>query len=354
MQPLSVPCFWSELLLHLSTKSIVMNKLTRMSLFLLFGWMGSSLLFSQTGEKVTLFFAGDVVLSNHIETQVGDKFDYVFGRWNEVDTSAIFMFNFEHPITTAKRKVEKEYNFKMHPKYLRTLHHGRVTLVNAANNHIADYGIAGIDDTMNYLDSAGIRYVGIGKNLEEARRPVIIEKNGKKIGFLGYHGGGKFAATRTRTGLAPRYEPYIIEDVERLRPQVDYVVVNFHWGTELAEKPDHSQIALAHHVIDAGADLIVGHHPHVLQGVETYKGKTIAYSLGNFIFGGNFRDSYPTAVLKVTLADAEPAVELVPVSVTHWQPHVSDDATRTNVLNLMRKRSKSFSNSILFSSGITQ
>ncbi|MBI3788176.1 MAG: CapA family protein, partial [Ignavibacteriales bacterium] len=218
---------------------------------------------------MTLFFAGDVVLSNHIETQVGNQPGYVFERWNEVDTSAIFMFNLEHPITTARRKVEKEYNFKMHPKYLRTLREGRVTLINAANNHIADYGIAGIDDTMKYLDSVGIRYVGIGKNLEEARRPVIIEKNGKRIGFLGYHGGGKFAATRTRTGLAPRYEPYIIEDVKQLRSQVDYVVVNFHWGTELAEKPDRSQIALAHDVIDAGADLIVGHHPHVLQGVET-------------------------------------------------------------------------------------
>lgn len=303
---------------------------------------------------MTLFFAGDVVLSNHVEMQVGDKFDYVFERWNEIGASDIFMVNLEHPVTQATKKVEKEYNFKMHPKYLRTLQLGRVTVVNAANNHIADYDVVGINETMKSLDSVGIRYVGIGKNLEEARRPVIIEKGGKKIGFLGYHGGGKFAATRSHTGLAPRYEPYIIEDVKQLRPHVDYVVVNFHWGTELAEQPDHGQIALAHHVIDAGADLIVGHHPHVLQGVETYKGKTIVYSLGNFVFGGNIRDSYPTAVLKVTLSDTEPAVELVPVSVTRWQPHVADDATRTNVLNLMRERSKLFSKSMLFSSEVTQ
>lgn len=341
-------------MLHCLIKLMMINKLIRVVLFLLCGWISNPLLFSQSGGSVTLIFGGDVVLSNHVESFVGDKFEYVFERWNEVVASDIFMFNLEHPITRATSKVEKEFNFKMHPKYLRTLQQGRVTLVNAANNHIADYDRAGIDNTMKYLDSIGVRYVGIGKNLDQARQPVIIEKNGKKIGFLGYHGGGKFAATHSRTGLAPRYEPYILEDVKQLRSQVDYIVVNFHWGTELAEQPDRGQIALAHHVIDAGADLIVGHHPHVLQGVEAYKGKTIAYSLGNFVFGGNSRDSYATAVLKVTLSDTEPAVELVPVSVTRWQPHIPDDAARTAVFNLMRERSKLFSKSILISSGIAQ
>lgn len=311
-------------------------------------------LFSQTEQPVVLLFAGDVVLSRHIESQVGDRFDYVFDKWNEVGPYDVFMVNLEHPVTQATTKVPKEFNFKMHPKYLRTLQLGGINIINAANNHVADYGLQGIYDTMRYLDSAGIRYVGIGKNLAEARKPVIFEKNGKKIGFLGYHGGGKFAAMGHQAGIAPRYGQYIAEDVARLRPEVDYVIVNFHWGTELEENPSNGQIQLAHQVIDAGADLIVGHHPHILQGIERYKGKVIAYSLGNFIFGGNFRSSYSTAVLKVALSTTGADVGLLPIQVSDWQPHLPSERVKAEVFDVIRKRSEFFSETISFSSGASE
>ncbi len=118
---------------------------------------------------------------------------------------------------------------------------------------------------MGYLDSVGVQYVGIGRNLSDARTPRIVEVRGKKIGFLGYHGGCSFAARKQRAGVAPRFLEYIVEDVQKLKRQVDFLVVNFHWGTELAEYPDEGQIEFAHKVVDAGADLIIGHHPHVLQ-----------------------------------------------------------------------------------------
>jgi len=302
---------------------------------------------SQPSEPVVLLFAGDVTLARHIDTQVGDNTGYVFQRWGSVRPYDIFMVNLENPVTESNEKVEKEYNFKMSPKYFRVLRDGGINIVNAANNHIADYGRSGIFDTMRSLDSAGIRYVGIGKNLREARKPVILSLKGRKVGFLGYHGGDRFAATEDSAGIAPRFQGYIVEDVKKLRQQADYVVVNFHWGEELAEYPDEWQRELAHRVIEAGANLIVGHHPHVLQGIEQYRGATIAYSLGNFVFGGNARHSYDTAVLKVVLNGNQPSVELLPVSVVRWQPRLAEGESAMNILQLVQERSSLLQNSTL-------
>lgn len=293
-------------------------------------------------EPVTMIFAGDLTLSDNVERYVGANTGYVFERWKPGANADIFMANLEHPITTATERVEKKFTFKMHPRYGATLLDAGLTLVTCANNHVFDYGLQGIDDTMRNLDSLGIQYVGIGKNLRDARRPVIIERKGRKIGFLAYYGGGEFAATPARQGFAPRYTRYILEDVRALKSSVDYVVVNFHWGVERATIPDDWQVTLAHKVAEAGADLIIGHHPHILQGIERYKESTIAYSLGNFVFGGNTQHTYETAVLKVTLTGERSEVELVPVSVRRWQPVVAEGAVRQSVLDLVRERSSHF------------
>lgn len=315
-----------------------MNFLPQLSLALLFFW---SIVLSQPKEPVVLLFAGDVTLDRHIERVAGEDPEYLFRGWN-VRPYDLFMVNLEHPITTSSSSIPKEFNFKMHPKYLRALQHAGITLVNAANNHVADFGLGGLFDTMQYLDSVGIGYVGIGKNLDEARKPFIVELKGWRVGFLGYHGNGRFSATTTRAGVAPRVEQHIIDDVRKLKPRVDFLVVNFHWGVELAEQPDEDQIRLAHRVVDAGADLIVGHHPHVLQGVERYNGATIVYSLGNFVFGGNSRHTYETAILKVVLSTGQPRITLVPVVVQEWQPRVADEQTAKRVKNLVQQRSAMF------------
>jgi poly-gamma-glutamate synthesis protein (capsule biosynthesis protein) len=286
-----------------------------------------------------MLFAGDLILSDNVERFVGSRMNYVFSKWKPGREADIFMVNLEHPITTATEKVEKKFNFKMRPEYGAILLDAGVTLVNSANNHVFDYGLRGIEDTMRYLDSLGIPYTGVGRNLKESRRPVIIEKKGRKVGFLGYFGGGDFAASGDRAGFAPRYARFIVEDVKKLKKSVDYVVVNFHWGVERAALPDDWQVTLARRVVDAGADLIIGHHPHVLQGIERYNGSVIAYSLGNFVFGGNSLHSYETAVLKVSLSDAGAEVELIPVSIRRWQPQPSVGSVRDTVLNLVRERS---------------
>lgn len=299
---------------------------------------------AQDRDTLVLVFAGDVVLSDNVERSVRERTDYVFEMWKPGREADVFMVNLEHPVTTATERVEKKFNFKMNPAYGATLLDAGISLVNVANNHIFDYGHQGMEDTMRFLDSLGIAYVGVGRNLSEARKPVVIRKKGRTVGFLGYFGGGDYAAGRNTIGFAPRYARFMVEDIRALKKRAEYVVVNLHWGVERALAPDEWQVRLAHRLVDAGADLIVGHHPHVLQGVERYKHATIAYSLGNFVFGGNSRHTYETGILKVTLAGAEPAVELVPVSVVRWQPRPSMESVARQVLDSVRLRSLNFQN----------
>ncbi len=320
----------------------------RIICFIVLSFGSTAVLMGQSQSPVVMIFAGDVTLAQHIETAVGDRTEYIFQHWLSLKPYDVFMVNLENPITTSEERVKKEFNFKMPEKYIRILQHGGVNIVNAANNHLADYGRLGIYDTIRNLDSASIRYVGIGRNLREARTPVIKTINGRTIGFLGYHGGEDFAATTDSAGLAPRYKGYVVGDVRRLRPKVDYVVVNFHWGEELAEFPDEWQIDLAHTVVDAGADLIVGHHPHILQGVEIYNGATIAYSLGNFVFGGNSRHTYDTAVIRVVLSESNPVVEVLPVTVARWQPRLAMGEHAERIVSTIQQRSSIFQDSLGF------
>ncbi len=302
---------------------------------------------SDDPDTIRMLFAGDVTLGAGVEAMIGDDTSYIFAKWQTPVPVDIFMVNLENPVTTAPKKVEKEFNFKMKPVHLSTLRRGGINIVNCANNHIHDYGTAGILETMENIDSADIARIGIGKDINEARTPKIFTIKGKRIGFLGYS-GWSFPAGKNKAGVAYRSVDVVTEDVKKLKPTVDLVVVNFHWGEELAELPNASQIILAHKVIEAGADLIIGHHPHVLQGIEVYKGKTIAYSLGNFVFGGHSRNSYETAVFAAEIIGNEIRSTIIPVSVKKYQPQIADEPARTRTLNLVQNRSKQFRKTISF------
>ena len=298
-------------------------------------------------DTVRMLFGGDVTLAYRFEELVGDNFENVFEHWDLWQKPDLFMVNLENPITTATEKVEKEWNFKMPVKYISVLQQGGINAVTCANNHVFDYGVAGILETMSVLDSAGIVRVGIGKTLSEARAPKIISLKGKRIALLGY-AGWSFPATSTRPGVVPRNIEYVVEDVKRIKENVDFVVVNFHWGEELEAFPGEGQKILARKTIDAGADAIIGHHPHVLQGIELYKGKPIAYSLGNFIFGGNERNTYETALLSIELMNDTMSVTLIPVAVKNYQPSIATGEVRERILKNVQQRSQQFRKTIFY------
>jgi poly-gamma-glutamate capsule biosynthesis protein CapA/YwtB (metallophosphatase superfamily) len=201
-------------------------------------------------------------------------------------------------------------------------------VLSLGNNHIDDFGGQAIARTKSLLAGRGIQAFGAGSDRADAGMPSIITAGERKIGFLGYTTNtdsdgispdiGSAIATPSQAGCNYYALPDIRNDIEQLKASVDTICVSMHWGHECYRYPSPGQIELAHAVVDAGADLIIGHHPHCYQGMETYKGGTILYSLGNFFFWNYLkRQGYPTwcGDFVVAICDLGPdgiKVEMVP------------------------------------------
>jgi poly-gamma-glutamate capsule biosynthesis protein CapA/YwtB (metallophosphatase superfamily) len=325
-----------------------MNILLRPLVLCLFpGFLWSQV---NTDSSIVFIFTGDLNFAHAFETANRHRPIDVFAHWKDIGTYDCMMVNLENAVTRSIDSVEKEFVFKMQPEFLSQFIGAGITIVNCANNHTADFGVEGILETIHQLDSAGIQHVGVGENFSDARKPVIYSKNDLRIGFVGYGGVKDFIAERKKPGTNSRNEKYIIKDIRKLKPQVDLIVVSLHWGEELETEPDQYQIGIARRIIDSGADLIIGHHPHVVQGIERYHGKIIAYSLGNFVFGGNANSANSeTAVLKVTITKSTMDVRVIPVRVRNWQPEPAKSQVARRILRRLEDRSKIFKETISFS-----
>jgi len=200
------------------------------------------------------------------------------------------------------------YCFRADPKVVGGLVFAGVDVVSMANNHIWDYGRPALEDTLDYLAANDLSAVGAGRSLEEARGPVIRTVAGTRIAYLAYTNllPASAQATDDHAGANIYDAGRMSEDITRARTIADVVVVSFHTGTEYETAHNPEQERIYHAAIDAGADMVVGHHPHVVQDIEQYKGKWIAYSLGNFIFDQNWSaGTRKGALLKVIVTDGE-------------------------------------------------
>ncbi len=257
---------------------------------------------------VTLAFAGDVMFSDAYlsaydssgVSAIAD--DTMLSRMQE---AGLFMINEEFPFSLQGEPMEdKQYTFRTDPKYVQIFQDLGVDAVTLANNHTLDYGRDAFCDTLDTLNQAEIAYVGGGYDLDEASAPLIRTLNGQTFAI--------FAATRvspsydwyatdSQAGLFQTYDATALNAaIEEADGLYDHVIVFVHWGIEQNDTPEEYQRALAEGYIDAGADLVVGCHPHVLQGFEYYNGVPIVYSLGNYLFGN--RDG-ETLLLNATFAD---------------------------------------------------
>ena len=266
----------------------------------------------QTDEgKATLLFGGDVLLSQHVLNayQKGGGIGGVLdaGYREAIDTADFFMVNQEFPFSSRGTAAEdKQYTFRLPPDRVSMFLEMGIDAVTLANNHALDFGTDALLDTCDTLDTAGILHTGAGADLDKAKKPVIAELEGIRVGILGATRvipEAGWAAGKNHPGMLATYDAAAaLEEIRRLRTECDYVVVMVHWGIEREEKPKDYQRTLGQQYIDAGADLVVGSHPHVLQGIEYYQGKPIVYSLGNFVFGSSIPK---TALLQVTLSKGE-------------------------------------------------
>ncbi|MEK7089479.1 MAG: CapA family protein, partial [Patescibacteria group bacterium] len=255
----------------------------------------------------TLLFVGDIMLSRDVDRQIKKHNDFTFPFWNIASTTrdADFVFgNLEGPVSDKGENQGSIYSFRDDPKTIEGLRFAGFDALSLANNHIFDWGRIALTDTVSRLNGVDIKTVGAGKNEAEANAPLIVNVKDTKIALLAFTNlyPESFWAKSDTAGISRFAENEIAEKIKELRKVADVVVVSMHWGEEYETRANAEQQRLGRVFIDAGTDIVVGHHPHVVQELEHYKNGWIAYSLGNFIFDQNFSDETRTgAMLEVKL-----------------------------------------------------
>lgn len=209
---------------------------------------------------------------------------------NEFDLCA---GNIECTLTDAETFSTPGYGLRITPSLAPLFRQMGITLATLANNHIRDLGDQGVKDTLRALKHVGIPTIGAGETLEAANRPAIFEIQGVRIGWIAVAERENNLATPSRAGAAPYLPQRLPDQIATLRAEVDHVVVSIHAGHEFCMVPSPEIIGGYRAAIDAGASAVIGHHPHVIQGVEEYGGGVIFYSLGNFCFDSDYVSAYP-------------------------------------------------------------
>lgn len=245
---------------------------------------------SKKTATTTIAFGGDVMLSRVVGQKMKENND---DAWPFREVAGIFstadlaIINLESPFTKGGDHYVPtgSFSFDADPKAIEGLKLAGIDLVNLANNHFGNQGQAGMRDTFDVLMAGGIKFIGAGKDQEAARQGETVEINGVRFGFLGYgYPESLYVATKDSAGIVNLTEDSARDDILRMKKSADVVIVVMHAGTEYTASPDSQQQDFARLAIDAGADLVVGHHPHWVQSVEIYKGRPIIYSLGNLVF----------------------------------------------------------------------
>ncbi len=234
---------------------------------------------------IKLLTLGDICPSCLDKTNFKNSTGYISLVENLKTYDGLIYANLECVLSDCKNTNLNKISLSCNPGYIKYL--SFIDIFSLSNNHIYDLGPEGVKDTINILNNNKKKYFGYGENINEARKPLIINKNGIKLGLIGYNSlttNGENYATDTKEGTSPIALDYLKTDILNLKKSVDHIIVSLHWGPENKYYPTPDQIMLGHKLVNFGASIIVGTHPHLIQGIETFNKRTICYSLGNFIF----------------------------------------------------------------------
>ena len=282
-------------------------------------------------NSFTLVAVGDIMLGRG----VGEKIErlgaeFPFERTAQILREADLTFgNLESPMSSTGVATEgKEVTFRAAPGAIHGIESAGIDVLSIANNHAMDYGPAALMETMDILAHSSIAYVGAGADWTAAHRPACFTINGTKIAFLAYSQQFHLVveAQHDHPGVAIARSEEIKADIEKANEWADIVIVSFHWGWEYSDHPDAVTRDLAHLSVESGASLVIGHHPHVIQGVEVYKGGLICYSLGNFVFDQRGRRNRRGLVLRCSIdKSGVQRAELLPVIIdfTDFRPSLA-------------------------------
>ena len=302
-------------------------------------------------RPIRLLFTGDNLLGGRMDTLLRTHGPaYPYAHVAPLLAGADFAFgNLECPLTTAlvptagksveSLEAKREFLFKADPVLGgQALAMAGFDLVSVANNHAMDYQAVGMEETLRTLDRLQIRAAGGGYTWNQATSPRIVTLQGIRIGVLACSMVNPIgsAALPDRAGMytAPKcWTPFLKSQVEALDRKTGLVVFTVHWGTEATPVPEPYQVKIAEAAIEAGADLVIGHHPHVLQPVRRHRGGVIAYSLGNFCFTGKAH-KLPSAMLEATVDESGLRdIRLYPILVEHGRPRWTGDHGTVTLLD---------------------
>ncbi|MDI6800114.1 MAG: CapA family protein [Actinomycetota bacterium] len=271
-------------------------------------------------DEIRVMVVGDVMLDRKVKAlieEMGPTAPFA-GVKDILEKADIALANLESPLAVGGKRLVKDVTFRGSPLAAEGIKWAGIDYVSLANNHALDYGSEALAETLASLDDLKIAHSGAGMNIEEAFRPAELEAAGNRVAVLAFTQivPNGFMPDEKRAGVAfarPPFDP-IIQEIKKARDDFDYVLVSYHFGMEYKDYPLAYQRTLAKLSIDSGADLVFAHHPHVIQGIETYKGKVIAYSLGDFVFDHFSRKTGEAFILDLMIDKAgTKSIEIIPV-----------------------------------------
>jgi len=294
----------------------------------------------------SLAIAGDVLLASTVGERI--KSHGVNYPWEDVSPflkqADLAIVNLETSVAKGGKPQNKTFTFRSKPETLEGLKTAGVDMVALANNHIMDYGWEGLEETLYYLDQYEILHTGAGLNEKSAYTPVIKEVNGVKIAFLSISmvvPSGWQAGTN-QPGVAVAYGlDKMLTAVKNANETTDFTFVYMHWGIERQDTPSDVQKWIGRELVNAGADLVIGSHPHVLQGIEFYHGVPIFYSLGNFVFTNRGLQTTEDTILLLIEGDKNGVVSLraVPFEIIKNKPTIVEGKDQERILERLTKLS---------------
>ncbi|WP_372999416.1 CapA family protein [Lutispora sp.] len=303
----------------------------------------------EPGEKKTIIISmvGDMLFHGTVDSYMKKYGDgYVLEGYGPLmKESDIVLGNLETSISKRGVPMEgKEYTFRGRPDVLKILKDNNFSAVSIANNHVLDFGIDAFLDTLDNLKKYELLYAGGGRNKEEAVKGTIIEKKDIKVGFLAFTKVVpvvEWYAGKNKPGIIGAYkvhEKEFVKTIQEMKKNCDVLVVSVHWGQEGTTTIRDEEKYIAHSMIDAGADIIMGHHTHVVQGIEIYKDKPIFYSLGNFIFTTSRIDINNKTIMANVEVDMEgniSDIHVIPGTIVNGKPTPMEGIERDNFIKYL-------------------
>lgn len=285
-----------------------------------------------SADSLRIILTGDILLDRGVRQIIehAPSVEIAFNKLLDIRTDSLFhhaervIGNLECPATSIKQPVFKRYMFRAEPEWLGQLARHGFTHINLANNHSIDQGRKGLTDTQVQIKKYGMTPLGAGLNMEEALQPVCIAEYPRKVWYISRLKMPleNFAFLTDRPCVAQESIDCMVQRIALLRKQNPeaYIIVSLHWGQEHTLTPTLNQRRQAHQIIDAGADILVGHHTHTLQTIENYHGHPIYYSIGNYIFDQQKNLNSKACMVKIVVKPQDAEVSTIPVNIMKCCP----------------------------------